>query len=156
MKSGTFVVGKVQEGLDLVQAGVRIARVPQVLQVPPGGLLLAGGQRVEKGVEFLAGRVAHGGILAIQAGDRHPGHRSSDSGQETPRREFKPPFESGNRSNGDWSPCSGRIRRGTPAQEGGQATGKRKGPGLTEEGGEESSPPGDGRTAGESVRSVSA
>ena len=77
MESGTFVVGKVQEGLDLVQAGVRVARVPQVLQVPPGGLLLAGGQSVDKGVEFLAGGVAHGGILAIQAWNRHPGQRSS-------------------------------------------------------------------------------
>jgi hypothetical protein len=73
MKSGTFVVGQVQEGLDLVQAGVRIARVPQVLQVPPGGLFLADGQRVDKGVEFLAGHVAHGGFLAIQAWNRHPG-----------------------------------------------------------------------------------
>jgi len=82
MKSGTFVVGQVQEGLDLVQAGVRMARVPQGF-IAPGGLLLAGGQRVEKGVEFLAGRVAHGGILAIQAGDRHHGHRSSATGEET-------------------------------------------------------------------------
>jgi len=82
MKSGTFVVGQVQEGLDLVQAGVRIARVPQDF-IAPGGLLLADGQRVDKGVEFLAGRVAHGGILAIQAGDRHPGQRSSPSGKET-------------------------------------------------------------------------
>jgi len=44
MKSGTFVVGPVQEGLDLAQAGVRIARVPQDF-IAPGGLLLADGQK---------------------------------------------------------------------------------------------------------------
>jgi len=66
MEPGALVVAEVLEGLDLVQARLRIARVAQVLQVPPRRLLLAGGQRVDEGVEIPAGRVTHRGILASQ------------------------------------------------------------------------------------------
>jgi hypothetical protein len=43
MEPGTFVVGHVHEGLDLARARVRIARIPQVLEVATGCLLLPGG-----------------------------------------------------------------------------------------------------------------
>jgi hypothetical protein len=75
MEPGALVVGEVLERLDLVQARVGVARVPQVLQVPPRRLLLAGGQRVDEGVEILAGGGAHAGILAIRRPDCHPWRR---------------------------------------------------------------------------------
>lgn len=44
MEPGALVVAEVPEGLDLARAGVRIARVPQVLLVAPRRLLLSGGR----------------------------------------------------------------------------------------------------------------
>jgi hypothetical protein len=53
MKLGALIVGEILERLDLVQDRVRTAPVPQVFQVAPGGLFLAGGQRIEEGGEIL-------------------------------------------------------------------------------------------------------
>ena len=87
VKPGAFVVGHAPEWLDPVQACVRIARIPQVLQVAPCRLLLACGKRIDQGVEVLSGGVAHAGILATRARVRHHRlRRSWPGGPKPPRR----------------------------------------------------------------------
>jgi hypothetical protein len=84
MRPGTFVVGKVQEGLDLVQAGVRVA------------LLMGESSRSRPGT-------------ATPDSDHPPSWRRDRNMVVQAFTAFISSFESGKRSYGSWLPCSGRI-----------------------------------------------